>query len=77
MNKKGQIITEHDVFNGKETIPITIEIPLEFYTNLSNAYQKEIQVGKTTLTIEQYVGGVLQIGYNWLIYSGLKQFFNK
>ena len=77
MKLPSSIITEKDVFNGKKLVTISVEVPEELATNLNHAHIQEITEGNASLTIEQFNGGVLQLGYNWLLYSGLKQFFEK
>jgi len=70
-------LTEQSLFNGQETIPVTIEIPKELYEKVSKAHLQTINEGKSSLTIEQYTGSILQIGFNWVLYNELKKFFEK
>lgn len=74
---KKPILTEQSLFQGKEVVTINCEIPKELYDTLVQAHHKEVAVGGTSLTFEQYSGSFLQLGYNWILYSNLKQTFDK
>ena len=77
MKLPSPVINEKDIFQGKKLVTITVEVPEELATNLNQTHIKEVSEGRSSLTIEQYNGAVLQVGYNWLLYSGLKKFFEK
>jgi hypothetical protein len=65
------------MFQGKEIVTINVEITKDLYKQILQAHKDEIDTGQVSLTPEQYVGGLLQIGYNWVIYKNLKKVFEK
>jgi hypothetical protein len=77
MNIKKPILTEKSLFQGKEIVTISCEIPKELYDTLVPAHRMEVSNGSTSLTFEQFAGSILQIGYNWTLYSHLKKTFDK
>lgn len=70
-------LSENDVFMGKKMTTINVEIPETLNARLIEAHQDEISAGFTSLTFEQYVGGLINLGYSWATYIKLKRVFDK
>lgn len=70
-------LSENDVFMGKKMTTINVEIPETLNARLIEAYQEEMSMGLTSLTFEQYVGGIVNLGYSWATYIKLKRVFDK
>lgn len=69
--------SENDLFQGKEIITINVEITKDLYKQILQSHKDELDTGSVSLSTEQYVGGLLQIGYNWVVYKNLKKVFEK
>jgi hypothetical protein len=75
MAKPQKIFTVNDVFRSTDLVTINVEIPEELYSLTQKDVINNVQDGTTSLTIEQYAGVLMQIGYNWGLYKGLKKYF--
>lgn len=70
-------LTENILFNGKDTVTINAEIPEDLWNNIAKAHDDEIKNGNSSLTIEQFSGGFIQLVYNWTLYLALKSVYGK
>jgi len=77
IQKDPKVLTENDVFQGKETTTVNAEIPNELRDRIFSDYFTAVSKGITSLTEEQYLGALVQQGYNWQQYSVLKKVFDK
>lgn len=68
-------LSENDIFKGKKAVTINAEIPDLLNQKLYDAYLGELDSGNMSLTFEQYVGGIVNLGFSWATYSQLKKVF--
>lgn len=54
-----------------------MEIPEDVYSKLIEMHVNEVALGNMSLTIEQFIGGFVILGYNWSLYQQLKKTFEK